>query len=65
MIDQGFAQAHSTVQDVNDGNAAFGPLQCIAQSARRIEGDRDAFETTCSTRRAQRITAGRLADTTF
>ena len=65
MIDQRVAQADSTVQDVDDGNAAFGPLQRIAQPAGGIEVDCDDLETTSGGSRAQRIAAGCLSDTTF
>ena len=43
MIDQRISQGDTPVQDVNDGNAAFGPLQGIAQSAGGIEVDCDDF----------------------
>lgn len=65
MIDQGFSQSDAAVQDVNDGNAAFGSLQCIAQSTGRIEINRDDSETTSGGGSAQRIAAGCLTDTTF
>ena len=65
MIDQRFSQRDATMQDVNDGNAAFGPLKGIAQSASRIQVDRDDFETTSGSGSAQRIAAGCLSDTTF
>ena len=65
MIDQRISQGDAPVQDVNDGNAAFGPLQGIAQSAGGIEVDCDDFETTRGSCRTQRIAAGCLADTTF
>ena len=65
MIDQRFPQGDPPMEDVDDGNAAFGPLQSIAQSAGRIEVDRDDFETTRGSCRTQRIAAGCLSDTTF
>ena len=65
VIDQGVAQGDAAVKDVDDGNAAFGPLQRIAQSAGRIEVDCDDLETTCGSGSAQRIAAGCLSDTTF
>ena len=65
VIDQRFAQGHATMEDVDDGNAAFGPLQRIAQSAGRIEVDCDDLETTRCSGSAQRIAASCLSDTTF
>ena len=65
MIDERVSKCDPPVQDVDDRNAAFGPLQCIAQSAGRVEVDCDDFETTCGGGSAQRITAGCLSDTTF
>jgi len=65
MIDQRFLQRHATVQDVNDGDAAFGPLKGIAQTTGRIQVDGDDFETTSRGSSAQRIAAGCLSDTTF
>jgi len=65
MVDQGIAQSDSTVQDVNDGDASFGPLQRVAQSTGGIEVDCDDFETTSRRSGAQRIAAGCLSDTTF
>ena len=65
MIDQRISQGHAPVQDVDDGNAAFGTLQCIAQSAGRIEVDCYDLETACGGGSAQRIATGCLSDTTF
>jgi len=65
MIDEGIAQAHTPVQDINDGNAAFGPLESVAQSSGGIEIDCDDFEATSRRSGAQRIAAGCLSDTTF
>jgi len=65
MIDQRITQGHATMQDVNDRDAAFGPLQRIAQSTRGIKVDCDDFKTTSRRSGAQRIAAGRLSDTTF
>ncbi len=65
MIDQGIAEGDATMQDVNHGDAAFGPLQRVAQSTGGIKVDCDDFETTSRRGGAQRIAAGCLSDTTF
>ena len=65
VIDEGFPERDAPMKDVNDGNAAFGPLQRVAQSAGGIEIDGDDLETTSRSGSAERIAAGCLSDTTF
>ena len=65
MIDQRISKGDAPMEDIDDSNAAFGPLQCIAQSAGWIEIDCDDFQTTGGRGCAQRIAAGCLSDTTF